>query len=170
MDILPLLKERYSVRDFKSNPVEKEKIEKILEAARVAPTAKNMQPQRIFVLESEESIRKIREITPSAYNAPQVIMICADSNVAWTRNNDGWHAGPVDASIVTCHMMLEAESLGVNSVWVCAFNKEKVQKAFSLPENIVPYCLLPIGYKSDECEPNPRHFERNAVESFTEFI
>ena len=170
MDILPLLKERYSVRDFKDTPVEKEKLEKILEAARVAPTAKNMQPQRVFVLESKEALEKIREITPSAYNAPVVLMICADTDIAWTRNNDGWCAAPIDSSIITCHMMLEAESIGLNSVWVCAFNKEKVKNAFNLPDNIVPFCLLPVGYKNDKCEPNPRHFERQDIKDFVKFI
>ena len=67
-------------------------------------------------------------------------------------------------------MMLEAESIGLNSVWVCAFNKEKVKNAFNLPENIVPFCLLPVGYKSDECEPNPRHFQRQNIEDFVKFI
>ncbi len=170
MDILSLLKDRYSVRDFKDTPIHKEDLDKILEAARVAPTAKNTQCQRVFVLSSKEAIEKIREITPSAYNAPTVLMICADMDVAWKRTNDSWCAAPIDSSIVTCHMMLEAESLGINSVWVCAFNKDKVQKAFNLPDNIVPYSLLPIGYKSENAEPNPRHFERNPVEDFTKFI
>ena len=170
MDILTLLQNRYSVRDFKDTPVEKEKLDRVLEAARVAPTAKNMQPQRIFVIESEEALRKIRDITPSAYNAPTVLMICADTDVAWTRNNDGWCAAPIDSSIVTCHMMLEAESLGLSSVWVCAFNKEKVKNAFGLPDNVVPYSLLPIGYKSDACEPNPRHFERQSIDDFVKRI
>lgn len=170
MDILTLLKERYSVRDFKDTPLTKEQIDKILEAARVAPTAKNMQPQKVLVLQSKEAIEKIREITPSAYNAPVVFVICADTNVAWSRSNDGWCAAPIDSSIVTCHMMLEAESIGLNSVWVCAFNKDKIKNAFNLPDNIVPYCLLPVGYKSDSCEPNPRHFERQSIEDFVEFI
>ncbi len=170
MDILSLLQNRYSVRDFKDTPVPREALEKILEAARVAPTAKNMQPQKVFVLESEEAIRKVREVTPSAYNAPTVLMICSDENVAWKRTNDGWCAPPIDPAIATCHMMLEAESLGLNSVWVCAFNKDKLRQAFDLPENIVPYSLLPIGYKSDEYEPNSRHFERKSVDELAEFI
>lgn len=170
MDILTLLKNRYSVRDFKDTPVPREALEKILEAARIAPTAKNMQPQKVFVLESSEAIRKVREVTPSAYNAPTVLMVCSDENVAWKRTNDGWCASPIDTAIVTCHMMLEAESLGLNSVWVCAFNKDKLRQAFDLPENVVPYSLLPIGYKSDDCEPNPRHFERKSLEELAEFI
>ncbi|MBQ5746814.1 MAG: nitroreductase family protein [Clostridia bacterium] len=170
MDILSLLQSRYSVRDFKNTPVPKEALDKILEAGRAAPTAKNMQPQKIFVLESEEALAKVREVTPSAYNAPTVLMVCSDEDVAWKRSNDGWRASPIDTAIVTCHMMLEAESLGVNSVWVCAFNKEKLKNAFDLPENIVPYSLLPIGYKSDECEPNPRHFDRKDIEEIVKYL
>lgn len=163
MDILELLKNRYSVRDFKPDDVPSDYVEKILEAGRVAPTAKNLQPQKIYVLESDEAIEKIRAITPSAYNAPIVFLICADTDIAWTRTRDSWSSANIDSAIVTCHMMLEAESLGLGSVWVCAFDPEKVKSAFDLPENILPFSLLPMGFRSDECEPNPRHFERKEM-------
>lgn len=170
MDILELLKNRYSVRDYADKEIPEDLLEKVLEAGRIAPTAKNCQPQRVFVLKSKEAIEKIRTITPSAYNAPIVLMICADNDAAWKRNRDGWCAAPIDTSIVTCHMMLEAESLGLGSCWVCAFDAQKVIDAFDLPENIYPYSLLPIGYKSENCEPNPRHFERFSKENSIKFI
>lgn len=170
MDILELLKNRYSVRDFAPEKIPTELLEKILEAGRIAPTAKNQQPQRVYVLQSDEALEKIRAVTPSAYNAPTVLMICADMDVAWHRTNDGWCAAPIDTSIVTCHMMLEAQSLGLGSCWVCAFNAEKVKDAFDLPENIYPYSLLPIGYPSKECEPNPRHFQRFDIDNSVKFI
>ena len=171
MDILELLKNRYSVRDFdESREIKKEDLEKILEAGRVAPTAKNTQSQRILVLQSEEAVAKAREITPSAYNAPTVLIICSDTDEAWKRTNDGWCSATLDSAIVTCHMMLEAASLGIGSCWVCAFNAEKVRKAFDLPENIVPYSMLPLGYPSTTCQPNPRHYERFPIENSVKYL
>ena len=169
MDMLQLMKERFSVRDFSEKPVCDEDLEKILEAARLAPTAKNQQGLKILVLKSEEALKKIREITPSAYNAPLVMVVCADTDVAWKRNRDGWSAAPIDTSIACCHMMLEAQSLGLGSVWVCAFDLAKVKAAFDLPDNIVPYSLLPIGYQSKECQPNERHFIRRDIKEIVEF-
>ncbi|MBE6700887.1 MAG: nitroreductase [Ruminococcaceae bacterium] len=169
MDILPLLRERFSVRDFSDRPVKKEDLDKILEAGRIAPTAKNEQGQRILVLQSKEALETIREITPSAYNAPVVLVICADEDVTWKRHRDSWCAAPIDTSIVCCHMMLEAQSLGLGSVWVCAFDPEKVKVAFNLPENVVPYSLLPLGYQAQDCQPNPRHFERFDIDHFVKY-
>lgn len=170
MDILDILKSRYSVRDYSDRQIPSDILEKILEAGRVAPTAKNQQPQRILVLQSKEAVEKIRGITPSAYNAPTVLLICADMDVAWHRTRDSWCAAPIDTSIVTCHMMLEAEALGVGSCWVCAFDAQKVIDAFDLPENYYPYSLLDLGYASDTCEPNPRHFERAPLEDTVKYI
>ncbi len=170
MDILELLKNRFSVRDFDEKQIPSDLLDKILEAGRVAPTAKNQQPQRVFVLQSDEALAKIRAVTPSAYNAPTVLMICADKDAAWTRTRDSWNASPIDTSIVTCHMMLEAQSLGIGSCWVCAFDAKKVIDAFSLPESIYPYSLLPIGYPSKACEPNERHFERYPIEHTVKYL
>ncbi len=170
MDILELLKNRFSVRDFEARQIESDKLDKILEAGRVAPTAKNLQPQRVFVLQSQEAVQKVRDITPSAYNAPTVLLICADKNVAWTRTKDSWCVDQIDSAIVTCHMLLEAESLGIGSCWVCAFDAAKVKQAFNLPDNIVPYSLLPIGYASKDCRPNPRHFERLPIEETVKYL
>ena len=113
MDLLELLKKRYSVRKFEDKKVEKEKLDLILEAARVAPTACNFQPQRILVLDNEESLEKLKKCTPYHFHAPLALVVCYDKTTSWKRK-DGDDMGEVDAAIVTTQMMLETEN---SQVW-----------------------------------------------------
>lgn len=159
MDLLELLKKRYSVRKFEDRKVEKEKLDLILEAGRVAPTACNFQPQRILVLNNTESLEKLKNCTPYHFHAPLALIICYDKTTSWKRK-DGCDMGEVDASIVTTHMMLESEHIGLGTTWVACFDKEALIKEFSIPENFVPIAILPIGYPKTGIEPNPLHYER----------
>ena len=154
MDFLTFARSRYSVRSYSQKPVENEKIQKILQAAMIAPTAVNYQPQKIYVLKSEEALRKIRNITKSTYQAPLVFLICSDTDRSWhSPFVKEYDSGEMDASIVCTHMMLEAEDLGLGSVWVLLFDPYKVKQAFHLPDNIKPVCLLPVGYPADNAVP-----------------
>lgn len=157
MDFLELAKKRYSVRKFSDRKVEKEKIELILKAAQLAPTACNFQPQRILVLENEESLNKLKDCTPFHFDAPLALLICYDKNVSWKRKYDEEDGGYVDASIVTTHMMLEITNLGLGSTWVGSFDPAKVISAFNLPENIIPVAILPTGYASEDAAPSTQH-------------
>ena len=159
MDFLQLAKERYSVRKFSDKKLEKEKLDLILEAGRIAPTAANYQPQRILVIESEENLNKVKSCTSSHFNAPLILLICYDSNTCWTRK-DGKTMGEVDASIVTTQMMLEAAELGLGSTWVGAFSAEAIIEQFKIPENLVPVALLPIGYPAEDSVPSTNHNKR----------
>lgn len=170
MNLTQILNRRYSVRAFSEKPVEQSKITKILEAARLAPTAKNFQPERIFLLESPEALAKIRAITRSAYDAPVVFLVCGEPATAWVNPFNGRNAAQMDCSIVATHMMLRATDLGLGSVWVCWFDTEAVKKAFGLPEGIEPYCLLPIGYPGEKSVPSPRHFERKSLEEIVKIL
>lgn len=148
-------KNRYSVRSFSDKPIEPEKMQKILEAGQVAPTALNFQPQKIYILKSDDAIEKIRFLTKYAYNAPTVLLVCADLAKAWhSRQDRGFNSGEMDASIVCTHMMLEAWEQGIGSVWVRGFRADEVARMFKLPENIKPVCLLPMGYPSEKAKPN----------------
>lgn len=160
MDFLELAKKRYSVRQFSDRKVEKEKLNLILEAARLAPTACNFQPQRLLVIESEESLNKLKDCTPYHFNTPLTILVCYDNKVSWKRKYDNAESGEVDASIVTTQMMLEITNLGLGSTWVGSFDPEKIKLAFNLPKNFIPVSLLPIGYESEDSEPNPNHEKR----------
>lgn len=153
-DFLELARERWSVRSFSSRQVEPEKLDLILKAGQLAPTAVNYQPQKIYVLQSSEALSKIRAITKSTYNAPTVLLVCYDSRLSWKSPFvEGYDCGEMDASIVCTHMMLEAWDIGIGSCWVLLFDPALVIKAFNLPPYIVPVCLLPIGYPATNAKP-----------------
>ena len=161
MDFMQLAREqRYSVRKFKDRPVEKEKVDLILEAGRIAPTACNYQPQRILVIEDEAALGKLKQCTSSHFDALLALMICYDKTTCWKNKTNGTIGGDVDASIVTTQMMLEVAELGLATTWVGAFNHQKARELFEIPDYLVPVALLPIGYAADGVEPHPWHFKR----------
>lgn len=172
MDFLEFARKRWSVRSYSNQPVEDEKISKILQAAMIAPTAVNYQPEKIYVLKSREALDKIRTVTKSTYQAPLVFLICSDTERSWhSPFASNYNSGEMDASIVCTHMMLEAEDLGLGSVWVLLFDPEKVKKAFNLPKNIVPHCLLPVGYPSENAAPyRPWHDVFRAMDDISEIL
>ena len=148
MEFLEIAKKRYACRKYSDKKVEKEKLEKILEAGRVAPTAANLQPQKILIMQKKESLDKLGK-GANIYNAPLAFVICSDKTKVWKRPFDGKDMADIDASIVTDHMMLEAASIGLNSVWICYFNPEIIKSEFNIPDNLEPINILAIGY-SDE--------------------
>ncbi|MGB6129781.1 MAG: nitroreductase family protein [Psychrilyobacter sp.] len=160
MDFLQLAKERYSVRKFSNKKVEQEKINLILEAGKLAPTAVNYQPQRILVIESDDSLNKLKECTKYHFNAPLAMLICYDNTISWKRSYDNKEMGEVDASIVATQMMLEITNLNLGTTWVGHFDPQKIIEAFSLPENIIPVGLFPIGYPDENSVPHQLHEKR----------
>lgn len=157
MDFLELATSRYSVRSFSSRTVEPEKIEKILQAAKVAPTAVNFQPQKIYVIKSPEAMAKLAAIRP-LFGAPLAVIVCYDESLSWKNSRDAGHdSGEVDASIVCTHMMLQAWELGIGSCWIGAFSPAAVSEAFGIPANEHPVAILPLGYPADDCQPSERH-------------
>ena len=169
MSFMDLAAERYSVRSFSARPVEQEKIDRILKAAQLAPTAVNYQPQMIYVLKSEGAMAKINRLCHCIYGAPMVFLICSDERKTWKSQTErGYSSGEMDCSIVCTHMMLEAWEQGLGSVWVRLFDVEAVARAFDLPAYIKPICLLPVGYASENCVPYaPWHDVYRPIESFT---
>ena len=165
MDFLHLAKEqRYSVRKFQDRPVEKEKLDLILEAGRIAPTACNYQPQRIVVIDEASAMEKLRQCTPCHFDAPVVLVICYDKTTVWKNKITGTVGGDVDASIVTTHMMLQAAELRLGTTWVGGFNHQKARELFGIPDYLVPVAMLPIGYPADDADPHPWHFKRFEME------
>ena len=161
---IELAKDRYSVRKYSDKKVEPEKLAQILEAARIAPTACNNQPQRIKVISAPEDLAKIDECTKCRFDAPMVLLICYDKAMVWKRKFDGADSGEVDASIITTHLMMEAEELGLGTCWVMHFDPAKVTELFALPDNIVPVAMLPMGYPAADVEPNSLHETRLSIE------
>lgn len=156
MSFIEIAKKRYSVRSYKKQKVEKEKLEQILEAAHVAPTAANLQPVHLLVIQEEEGLAKVNKAA-NTYGAPLVIVACVDQNKAWTRPFDHKQSGDIDASILTDHMMLEATELGLGSVWICYFKPDVLANEFNLPGNLEPVNVLAIGYSDEEPQSLERH-------------
>ena len=156
MEFLDIAKARYSVRNYSSKKVEPEKLERILTAAHVAPTAANLQPVRILVVQEETGLAKIGK-GASIYGAPLAIIVCSDHTKAWTRPFDGKQTTDIDAAIVTDHMMLAATVEGLGSVWVCYFKPDVIKQEFGLPEGVEPINILAIGYAEGAKAAPDRH-------------
>lgn len=156
MTFLETAKKRYSVRSYNGKKVEPEKLEKIIEAAHVAPTAANLQPVHLIVVQEEEGLAKISK-AGGIYNAPLAIVVCADHNKAWIRSFDGKQSSDIDAAIATDHMMLEAADLGLGSVWIGFFKPDVLAEVLNLPENLEPISILAVGYTDKEPASPERH-------------
>ena len=156
MDFIEIAKKRYSVRSYQNKKVEEEKLQKILEAAYVAPTAANLQPVRLIVVQSNEGLAKIGK-GANLYGAPLAVIVCADHGKAWVRPFDKKQTGDIDASILTDHMMLQATELGLGSVWICYFKPDVIRKEFGLPDNLEPINILAVGYSDEEPADPERH-------------
>ena len=156
MNFLEIAKSRYSVRSYTEQKVEPEKLEKILQAAHVAPTAANLQPIRLIVVQSDEGLAKIGKAA-NIYHAPLAVIVCSSHSKAWTRPFDNKQTVDIDASILTDHMMLEATELGLGSVWICYFKADIIKKEFNLPDDLEPINILAIGYANEESADPERH-------------
>ena len=157
MDFEQVIKSRCSVRKFESAHLEQEAVDKILNAGHLAPTGCNYQPQRILVLNTDESIEKLRGCTKCHFGAPCAFLVCYNRDETWRRPHDGAMSAPVDAVIVATHMVLEAQNIGVGSCIVMHFDPYKMRETFRIPENIEPSLLLVMGYPHKDAAPLELH-------------
>lgn len=169
MVFFTLAAERYSVRSFSPKPLEKETITRILEAGHRAPTACNIQPQRIVVLKDEASLAKLKTCTKCHFNAPAALLVCYHREECWTRRYDGAKSGTVDAAIVTTHMMLAAWELGVGSCWVMHFDPAAMRQTYAIPDEIEPVALLVLGYPAEDAAPLPLHEQMRPMKETVRF-
>lgn len=162
MNFMELAKSRYSVRDMSSRKISDEDLMTILEAGRIAPTAKNSQSQRVLVIRGEEALEKMRECTPNHFNAPVICIVSYDAAISSTCNNPigGESYGEVDAAIVATHMMLQATELKIGSSLVATFDTVKIKEYFHFPETIKPVILLLLGYPGKKGQPGVFHTRR----------
>lgn len=157
MDFLNLAEKRYSVRKFKKQHLNQTEIDKLLKAAHLAPTGCNYQPQRILVLNNDETILKLKSCTKCHFDAPTAMLVCCNMDETWSRPYDGAKSAPVDACIVTTHIMLQAADMGIGSTWVMHFDPFAMRETFNIPENIEPIALLVLGYPADDASPMALH-------------
>jgi nitroreductase len=147
MALIDLAKKRYSVREYRDIPVEKEKILQVLEVGRIAPSAVNYQPWHFIVVTDESVKSKIAEAYPRDWfkRAPVVVAVCGDHSRSWKRK-DGKDHCDIDIAIAVDHMTLAAVDIGLGTCWVCAFDAEKCHKALDLPDNMEVIVLMAMGY------------------------
>ena len=162
MDFEKVISERYSVRKFKDAKLKQEEIDKIIEAGHIAPTGCNYQSQRVLVIQSDEAIEKLRKCTRSHFDAPCAMLVCYNKDESWVRPYDKALSAPVDASIVTTHMMLEAYNIGIGTCWVMHFNPTAIREEFNIPENIEPHAILVMGYP--DSEPIEMHYKKRPMD------
>lgn len=166
MDFLQLSKKRYSVRKYENEKVEDEKLSQILEAARVAPTAGNIQPQRLIVVKTERNLEKLKK-GANVYGAPLAIIICVDRNQSWKRPFDSKDIGDIDAGIVGTHMVLQAEELGLGTIWVGYLDPKAIKDEFNIPDNVEPVSIIGVGYaKGRPASPDRHSTERKPLEKW----
>jgi nitroreductase len=165
---LELAAQRYSCRTFRTIPVEMAKVESILEAGRLAPTAVNRQPVHVWAVVDEESRFKLTDATRYTFGAPVIFMIGANKDEAWVRSKDGKNSSDIDAAIVCTHMMMEATDLGLGTTWVGSFDPEKVAALFPQTEGYEIVALLPTGYPGEQASAN--HEKRVEMDKFSTII
>ena len=164
MEFDKVIKERKSTRLFSNKQVEKALLDKILEAGRIAPTAKNKQAFKIFVVNTKEGLKKIDKASPCRYGAKTVLIVCSDLDNCYRLDKKD-----VDSSIVATHMMLEATNLGVDNIWIGMIKDDILKSEFDLPDNLDVTCLIPLGYKAALCPPSPWHNKRKDIEELVEY-
>lgn len=163
MEFNNVIKNRYACKGFDERQIEKAQLDAILEAGRLAPTAKNLQEQRIYVVQSEEGLHKIDQVTPCRYGAPTAIIVAFDKNNVFTYPGEKRDSGIEDATIVATHMMLAAYAQGVDSCWINFFDPLVVAKEFDLPDNEEVLMILDLGYASKDSKPLANHENRKPL-------
>lgn len=170
MEFSDVIKNRYSCKKFSSEQIGKDKLDAILEAGRVAPTAKNLQEQHIYVVQSESGLETIDKLMPCRYNAPTVLIVAYNKNNVFIYPGEKRNSGIEDATIVATHLMLAAYNEGVDSCWINFFNPDELAKAFNLPEDEEILMLLDLGVADKTTTPLPNHNSRKALTETVSFI
>jgi nitroreductase len=152
MSFQDLLLARRSVRSYRPDPVPGELLQKVLDAARLAPSAHNNQAFRVVVIGTRGREAELLRVYPKEWfvQPPIVLAVCALPAEGWVRNRfDGWNAAETDAAIATDHMLLAAADLGLGTCWIAAFDPEVAREVLGLPGDVVPFAFTPLGWPRD---------------------
>ena len=170
MEFKEVIKARYSCKKYGDRKVAPEKIQAILEAGRLAPTAKNLQEQHVYVIQSAEGLAKIDEVTPCRYGAQTVLVIAFDKTNVFTYPGGKRDSGIEDASIVATHMILAAADEGVDSCWLNNFDPDKLASSLGLPENEEILMAMDLGYAAEGTGPLPNHSSRKPLTETVSYL
>lgn len=170
MEFTEVVKNRYSCKKFNDSKITAQQLNEILEAGRLAPTAKNLQEQHIYVVQSEEGLAKIDKVTPCRYGATTVLVVAFDKNNVFTYPGGKRDSGIEDASIVATHMILAAHNAGIDSCWINFFDPEVLAKELNLPENEEVLMLLNLGFAAEGTKALPNHFNRKELTQTVSYL
>ncbi|MCR5092638.1 MAG: nitroreductase family protein [Lachnospiraceae bacterium] len=170
MEFTEVVRNRYSCKKYDGRKLEASKLEAILEAGRLAPTAKNLQEQHIYVLQSEEALAKVDKATPCRYGAPVVLAVAYDSQNVFTYPGGRYDSGAEDATIVATHLMLAAANEGVDSCWLNFFDPGLLAQDLGLPDHEVIVMLLDLGYAAAGTGPLANHASRKPVSETVTYL
>lgn len=167
MEFFDVIQRRYSVRAYKPDPVEEVKLQRVLEAARLAPTAANRQPFQLLVLHTAGRQAELARLyhRPWFVQAPIIICACAVASQAWVRESDRFNARLIDVAIAMDHLILAAADQGLGTCWIANFNFEAARQVLNLPAEVEPVIFTPLGYPADQ--PGPK--ERKPLDQLVHF-
>ena len=164
MEFNEVLKNRYSCRAFSARNVEQVKVDRILKAGRIAPTAANKQPVHIWAVSNPETLKAIKGVTRSNYGAPLLLVVGCRPADAWVRRYDGKNGAEVDAAIVATYLMLAAENEGLSTLWVSSFDPALLRDILPGAGGCEFVAMINVGYPYPESQPSPMHGERKTIE------
>lgn len=170
MEFGEVIRERFACKRFEARQLEREQLEEILEAGRLAPTAKNLQEQRVYVAQSAQALAKVDAATPCRYGAPTVLVVAFNRKDVFTYPGGKRDSGVEDATIVATHMMLAAKAAGVDSCWVNFFDPEEIAKKLDLPEDEEVLMMLDLGYAAEGAKPLASHSQRKPLSRTVRYL
>jgi len=162
---LGLMRDRCSVRDYQQKPVADEALKMILEAGRLAPTNHNRQPVRVFAVRSPKIVEEVHKLEKSTFNAPELLIVGYDPAKCKRPPKEGETAATIAATM----MMVQAQSLGVGTLWTSPHKRDELRALCAIPEGIEMTSILLLGYPAEGFKPAPSHFERKPMEEFAEY-
>ncbi|MDP4201952.1 MAG: nitroreductase family protein [Bacteroidota bacterium] len=171
MSFIEFARKRHSVRSFKAQSVEQEKIEYLLEAARIAPSAVNFQPWKMIVVTDKALLNQLQDCYPREWfsTAPACIVVCGDHNRSWKRSSDEKDYCDVDVAIAITHLTLAAADQGLGTCWICNFDVRKCVATLSIPKHMEPIAIIPIGYPTDPEDLTEEDKQRKPLSELVEY-
>ncbi len=166
MDLKIILHRRYSCRSFSPQPIEKDLIDRILSAGRIAPTAVNKQPVHVWAITAPDTLEAIKTTTRSNYGAPLLLAVGCRPADAWVRRYDGKNGAEVDAAIVATYLMLAAENEGLATLWVGSFDPTLLKAILPDADGYELVAIINVGYLTEDSQPSPMHGVRKPMEEF----
>ena len=170
MNFSDLCKQRFSVRKFSQEQVDKTDLDYILECVRLAPSAVNFQPWKFIVVESDEALAKLQQCYDRDWfkTAPVAVIAYKNTDEEWVRKCDEKPHGDVDVAIAVEHLCLAATERNLGTCWICNFDVKRLEALFPQPDNLIPVAIVPIGHIAQDCPVKEK--SRKSMEQIVEFI